>query len=468
MANIDEALKQLAQARPQLEISRSDEDVDEFSHDWWIRGTMSRRIGQTTRAEAVVRPRDTADVSALAAWAEQTKTPIVPYGLGSGVCGAIALEGRGVVIDMGAMNALLDVDETSLLATVQPGMCGADFEAALRAKGYTMGHFPQSIDLSTVGGWCATRASGQLSTLYGNIEDMLLGCEVVLPGGEVIDIPATTRSATGPDLKNLFLGSEGILGIMTKLVFRIHPLPEAETGQSFTLPDVAAGIEALRLILRAGWRPPVTRLYDAVEAGRNFQIANDDLPVLLLLSQGPKALVDVEAKAIAEIVRSQGGVAKGEEPVTSWLEHRNNVPDLHSLLEQGLVVDTIEIAAKWQNLAPLFEDVCREGNAIEEMIAMSGHVSHCYTQGANIYFTFVATEQDPNKAVALYDRAWNLTMEKTLAHGGTIAHHHGIGRVRKEWLKDELGTSHALLARLKKAIDPSGIMNPGAVLDVKD
>ena len=135
MANIEESLKQLAATRPQLGISRTEEDVDKFSHDWWIRGTMSRRIGRETRAEAVVRPRDTEDVSAIAAWAEQTKTPIVPYGLGSGVCGAIALEGRGVVIDMGAMNALLDVDETSLLATVEPGMCGADYEAALRAKG---------------------------------------------------------------------------------------------------------------------------------------------------------------------------------------------------------------------------------------------------------------------------------------------------------------------------------------------
>jgi alkyldihydroxyacetonephosphate synthase len=296
---------------------------------------------------------------------------------------------------------------------------------------------------------------------------MLLGCDVVLPGGAVVTIPAATRSSTGPDLKNLFLGSEGTLGIFTKLVFRIHPVAEATKGQSFTVPTVAAGIEALRLILRAGWRPPVTRLYDAVEAGRNFQIANDELPVLLLLSEGPETLVDAEAKAIAKIVEAQGGVVKGEEPIESWLGHRNNVPDLHELLEQGLVVDTIEIAARWQELAPLFVEVCKEGNAIEGMITMSGHVSHCYTHGANIYFTFVATEHDPQKAVTVYDRAWKLTMEKTLAHGGTIAHHHGIGRLRKDWLKNELGTSHQVLVTLKKALDPYGIMNPGALVDVE-
>ena len=464
MAGLEDALKRLAERRPGLPVSFAAEDRANFAHDWWVRGSMLRRLGRANEAGAVVRPGSTEDVSAVLDVAQATKTPVVPYGLGSGVCGAISADPSTLVLDMSEMAALLSVDENALTATVQPGMCGADYEAALRERGCTMGHFPQSIDLSTVGGWCATRAAGQLSTLYGNIEDMLLGCEVVVPGGEVLRIPAATRASTGPDLKSVFLGSEGTLGVFTELTFRIHRLPEAERGQSFTVPSVAAGIEALRRVMQAGWRPSVTRLYDAVEAGRNFQIDNDGLPVLLMMSEGPAALVDAEAQAVAAIVESEGGAAKGPEPVESWFAHRNDVPDLAQLLEQGLVVDTIEISARWRDLAPLFEDVCTAGSAIDNMIAMSGHVSHCYTQGANIYFTFVATEHDAEKAPGLYDRVWNMTMEKTLAHDGTIAHHHGIGRVRKDWLPRELGSSFALLRRLKDALDPSGIMNPGALV----
>jgi len=316
-----------------------------------------------------------------------------------------------------------------------------------------------------LGGWCSTRAAGQFSTLYGNIEDMLLGCEVAVPGGALWRLPATVRSAAGPDLKNLFLGSEGTLGVFTELTFRIHPLPERRVGQSFRLPNLATGIEILRRVMRAGWRPAVTRLYDATEAGRSFRIQCQGSPVLLFLSEGPALLVEAEAAAVAKVATDQHATVMGADPVDSWLEHRNKVPDVGALIDQGLVVDTIEVAAGWDRLAQLFEAVCLEGAAIPGMIAMSGHVSHCYTQGANIYFTFVAGESDSQRAIELYDRVWSLTMSHTRRAGGTIAHHHGIGRVRKEWLGQELGDSIELLKRLKQAIDPEGIMNPGVLLD---
>jgi alkyldihydroxyacetonephosphate synthase len=328
-----------------------------------------------------------------------------------------------------------------------------------------MGHFPQSIHLSTVGGWCATRAAGQFSTLYGNIEDMVLGCEVVIPGGDVLRLPANVRSSIGPDLKHVFIGSEGTLGVFTELTLRIHPLPEAEIGSSFRLPDMRSGIEVLRLALRAGWRPAVTRLYDATEAGRNFRMVGQGQPVLLLLSAGPKPLAEAETAALTSIAKAHGGESMGSDPVESWLEHRNQVPDIAALIEQGLVVDTIEVAAPWENLTPLFDAVCKEGAAIPGMIAMSGHVSHCYTQGANIYFTFVAAESDKSRAVALYDGVWGMTMEQTRSFSGTIAHHHGIGRVRKAWLPHELGSSFELLRKVKRTLDPDGIMNPGALFD---
>lgn len=447
------------------EIVRDPTVVAEKSHDWWTRARVAARAAARTRAAAVLRPRSTAEVQTALRWAQETRTAVVPYGLGSGVCGAIQAEAGQVVLDTAGMDRILEVNESSLTVTTQPGIRGSDFEARLQERGLTMGHFPQSIALSTVGGWCATRAAGQLSTLYGNIEDMVLGCEVVVPGGDAWRIAPTVRSSAGPDLKQVFLGSEGTLGVFTEVTFRIHPLPEKRVGAGYRLRDLASGIEILRMAMRVGWRPSVTRLYDATEAGRNFRVASDGAPVLLLLSEGPASLVDAEQAALAALAKDRGAEALGPDPVESWLDHRNQVPDIAALIDQGLVVDTIEVAASWERLGELFEEVVAEGSNIPGMIAMSGHVSHCYTQGANIYFTFVVSEQDPERGVAVYDRVWDLTMRQTRKVGGTVAHHHGIGRVRKAWLAEQLGTSMELMARLKRAIDPNGIMNPGALLD---
>lgn len=465
MSSLDDKLADLQRRASALEIVREPKELAAKSHDWWVRGRLSRRLAAASRGDAVLRPTNTAEVSATLEWAQRTSTPVVPFGLGSGVCGAIQAHGGQVVLDMSGMSDVLDLNEASLTVTAQPGLRGSEFEKILAARGYTMGHFPQSIDLSTLGGWCSTRAAGQFSTLYGNIEDMLLGCEVVVPGGAVWRLPASVRSSVGPDLKNLFLGSEGTLGVFTELTFRIHPLPEQRSGQSFRLPELRAGIEILRRAMRAGWRPAVTRLYDAIEAGRNFRVQCEGSPVLLLLSEGPAGLVDVEARAIAEIASQEGAVPLGPDPVDSWMDHRNNVPDVGALIDQGLVVDTIEVAASWDRVGELFDAVCGEGATVPGMIAMSGHVSHCYTQGANIYFTFVASEADPKQGIDLYDRVWSLTMRHTRRVGGTIAHHHGIGRVRKAWLEEELGATVDLLRRLKQAIDPQRIMNPGVLID---
>ncbi len=465
MQNNERAIEALRRGQPDLDIVTEGPLLEERGHDWWMRSLIQRRRGERQRAGAVVRPASAEQVSAVLAWAQETRTAVVPYGLGSGVCGAVVVNDDEVVVDMSRMAALIDVNDASLIATVQPGMRGSDFEEELGRRGYTMGHFPQSIALSTVGGWCATRAAGQLSTLYGNIEDMLLGCEVALPGGRLIRLPVSPRSSTGPQLRELFLGSEGTLGIFTELNLRIHPAPETTWGRCYAMPDLEKGIEAMRLALRDGWRPAVTRLYDATESDRNFQAASQGLPLLLLRTEGARARVDAEAAALNDICKSLGGMDRGSDPVDHWMENRNHVPSFDELLDGGLVVDTIEIAIGWESVGPLWKRVVDEGSAVGGMLAMSGHVSHCYTQGANIYFTFVAQQGGLDEAASIYDRVWDLTMNATHAMGGTIAHHHGIGRVRKKWLEREMGESHTLLKRLKNSIDPLGIMNPGALID---
>jgi alkyldihydroxyacetonephosphate synthase len=463
--SFDENLNKLRTAAPALEIATEGSDLTEKSHDYWIRSLMERRRdnGGPT-ASALVRPADAAEVAAVLAWADETGTPVVPYGLGSGVCGAVVAEAGQVVLDLGRMDRILDINDANLTVTVQPGMRGSDFEAELQSKGYTMGHWPQSIEMSTVGGWCATRASGQLSTLYGNIEEMLLGCEIAVPGGRLIRIPTVPRSATGPDLREVFLGNEGTLGVFTELVFRIHPKAECQIGRAFAFPELRGAIEALRLMLRQGWRPAVTRLYDAKEAGRNFAgVANEGMPVLLLMSEGTRARVEPEAAACAEIAKSCGGLDEGEEPITSWMEHRNHVPSWDDLLAQGLIADTIEVAIGWDRIGDLWEAVPKAVEGVEGVFAMTGHISHCYTQGANIYFTFVGAQQSMDQAIGQYDAVWNATLSTTHEMGGTIAHHHGIGRVRRPWLDRELGSAAEIGRTLKKVIDPNKVLNPGVL-----
>jgi alkyldihydroxyacetonephosphate synthase len=414
----------------------------------------------------VVTPESTAEVVAVLRWADERRVPVVPYGGGSGVCGGVLPDAGTVVVDMRRMAALLDLNETALSARVEAGMFGHTFEEALNGRGYTMGHWPQSVSLSTVGGWVATRAAGQFSTRYGSIEDMLLGLEAVLAGGQVVRITPTPRRSAGPDLRHLFLGAEGTLGIVTELTVKIFPTPESRKLLSFAFPDLDAGLEAIRQLVRVGWRPPVVRLYDAMESGRHFgQWQPQDQCVLILLSEGPAALAAVEAEACYAVCTGHGGEPLGEAPVRHWLAERNNVPSLLSFIERGFVLDTIEVAADWDRMHALYAEVVAALRAVPQVIVASGHTSHSYAQGTNIYFTFVAKPDDPAAAEPTYLACWRAAMEATLRAGGTICHHHGIGRLRAPWMTAEHGEAGvALLRALKRALDPHGILNPGALL----
>jgi len=450
-------------------LVHDDAAIARRARDSWVISIWREMQKASSRAACVVQPTTTEEVATILRYAAGARLPIVPFGLGSGVCGAIQPEPNAIVLDLGAMHRLLRIDEVSLLATVQPGMMGSDFEAALNDAGYSMGHFPQSIGVSSVGGWVATRAAGQFSTRYGNIEDMLVAFEAVLPSGEIVRTRPTPRGATGQDIRHLFLGAEGTTGVLTELTFQIHPQPESTRCQAIAFPSMDAGLTALRLIMRAGWRPPVLRLYDEIEATRTYADAvQTDESLLLVVTEGPESMTRTELDAVETICVQAGGRTIGAKPVEDWLGHRNTVPSFESFLEQGVIVDTIEVAVTWDRIGDLYTEVLAGMRAVPGLIVASGHSSHSYATGTNIYFTFAARPERKEEIETTYFDVWRAAMEATLATGGTVSHHHGIGRVRRDWLARELGTAYPLLGLVKNALDPLGIMNPGALLPESD
>jgi len=435
--------------------------------DWWILSQIQDRQGRGPALPlAVVEPSSAAEVARVLEICRAAGAPVVTYGGGSGVCGAIRSEAGDVVLSTAGLAGLVELDDRNLTATFGAGTNGLAAEQAAQAQGLTIGHWPQSIELATVGGLVATRSAGQLSTAYGNVEDLLLDLEVVLPDGRILRTRRTPRASAGPDLRQLFLGSEGTLGVITEVTFSLRPLPEASRGQAFHFPDLAAGVDGVRRVLRDGFRPAVVRLYDAKESGRNFA---DDCPegrcFLLLLHEGPAELVAAQLDGVAKRCAAAGADAADPAPVARWLEHRNRVPGFDVFLDQGIVLDTIEIAATWDRLVPIHRDAVAALEAVPGMLSASAHTSHAYRSGTNLYFTFLARPESAEHMEATYHACWAAVLDATGRHGGGIAHHHGIGRVRSGRLVEEVGPAGLdVLRALKRALDPDDLLNPGALL----
>ncbi len=446
-------------------LRRDEATLEAHCRDSWCRSVLRSMRGElATRPLCVVSPADTEQVANVLRYTAENHLTVVPFGGGSGVCGGVLPENGSVVVDVGRLDRILEINDHALFVRVQAGVKGDVLEARLNEVGLSMRHFPQSIALSTVGGWVATRAAGQYSTRYGNMEDLVLALEVVLPDGTPVRTRIGPRSATGPDVQ-IFLGSEGTLGIVTEVVLRVVPLPEASVGSSYSFATMHEGLEAIRRILRAGWRPPVVRLYDPPEVKRLFPAQyRDENCLLLLLTEGPATLVAAENEACREICEAAGGEAFGDDAVRHWMGERNHVPSFESLLGKGLVVDTIEVATTWDRIDDLYRDVIAALRTVPGIVVASGHSSHSYAQGTNIYFTFAAYCEDRERMEATYDACWRQAMEATLAAGGTIAHHHGVGRLRVPWMSRELEAGEVVLRRIKDALDPGGTMNPGVLL----
>jgi alkyldihydroxyacetonephosphate synthase len=435
--------------------------VAEASRDWWPLALHWSLAGMVPRlASAVVRPTTTSEVAAILAACDEARIPVTAAGGRSGVSGAAVPVHGGVVLDTTALAGIGAVDVASGVVEVRAGTFGPELELELRAEhDLTIGHFPQSFDLATVGGSVACRGAGQYSTRYGKIEDMVVGLEVVLANGTVIRTGGGPARAIGPDLNQLFTGSEGTLGIVTRVWLRAHPVPKAERRAAYSVPTFGAAVEACRTTLRRGATPAVLRLYDAQEAARGRGGNGSDC-IVLVLDEGDPAVVDATMSVVADSCAAVGATVADDQLVAEWLEHRNDTSALQDLTRKGFVVDTMEIAAPWSRLEDVFEHTRSALLAVPHAVVATCHLSHSYVDGACLYFTFAATPP-PDEIESTYVAMWDAGQRTVLASGGNLSHHHGIGINRARFAAEALGPAHGVLVALKAALDPNGILNPG-------
>lgn len=445
-------------------------DVDagsltEAGRDWWPIALHWARLGQVPALPAaVVRPTSTAEVAAVLRACDEARVPVTPAGGRSGVCGGSVPKAGGISLDLRALAGIVWAAPDDGLVAVRAGTNGASFEEALRADhGMTCGHWPQSMALASVGGWVACRGAGQLSTRYGKIEDIVAGLEVVLADGTVVRTGGRApRSAVGPDLTQLFVGSEGTLGAVTEVTLRAWPAPPHEARAAYSFDGATGfvdGLEVCRRILRRGATPAVLRLYDGREAKR-FGGGGEEA-LLLVLDEGDEGLVEAGMAVVGEEALRRG-TRHDVAAVGGWLDHRNDVSGLGTAVERGIVVDTCEVAARWSALPRIHAEAVRRFKELPGAAVISCHQSHAYPDGACLYFTF-AGFPEADERDAFYVAAWEAVTSATLEAGGALSHHHGVGLLRARHVEEAIGPALPVLALVKEVLDPNGTCNPGGL-----
>jgi len=426
---------------------------------------------------AIVMARSTAKVAEILRFADENGVNVIPR------TGATATEGGlesavadSVIIDGSPMNQIVSIDAYNMQATCQ---CGAPLQALedrVREQGLTTGHSPQSKPVAHMGGLVATRSIGQFSTLYGGIEDMVVGLEAVFPGGQVTRIKNVPRRAAGPDIRHVVIGNEGALCFITEVTVKLFPyFPENNTFLGWTLKDMKTGFEALRAVMVSGFKPSVARVYDPGDAGIHFShFAAEDDCVLLFMAEGPAGIARATAEGIATVV---AGFPECKPVEAAYIETWFNdlcwdaskiVAEDERIRQTRNVNRTTEISADWGSINDIYQAAkARIIAEIPDITMMGGHSSHSYINGANMYFNYffnvvdVGPEQETDK---YYLPIIGIICEETLKRGGSIVHHHGIGKARTPWVKDEYGSSYYILETLKHAFDPNGIMNVGTII----
>ncbi len=486
-------------------VSTDGADRSAYAHDLWPRQLLSTRgnLDRPPGPRAIVWPSRRDDLSALVGYARTHGVGLIPFGAGSGVVGGITGTRDTIAVDLKRLRTLHSVDLTAGTCVADAGILGTHLEDQLKRRGATLGHFPSSIHCSTLGGWIVTRGAGQCSGRYGKIEDMTLAMEGVLGNGEpfTLDAPRDGRA----DLRELMVGSEGLFGFVTRATMRVWPAPTDHRGRGFTFGTMREAWEAIRAMFQAGLRPAVARLYDPIDTYIFLQGATSpsthapktperpspaaewllrrvlDVPravnaladlastrvytrsLLIVIFEGDGDDPQAEALARATSICMGGGARdEGDGPVHRWLARRHAVsyrqPPTYA---RGLWVDTMEVAAPWSRLEALYDQVHA---ALSHGGLVMAHMSHAYPDGCSIYFTFAGASPDDATARETYDTTWALALRAAHAAGGTIAHHHGVGRSKRGAMALEWGAGLRWIDALRRAADPDGVLAGGPLI----
>lgn len=440
--------------------------------------------------DAVLLPGTEEDIAAILGLCVAQRIAVVPFGGGTSVVGGLDPD-RGeftavVSLDLRRLDKLLSIDEVSGEAVLQAGVTGPDAERLLAAHGFSLGHFPQSFQFATIGGFAATRSSGQDSAGYGRFDDMVRGLRAVTPAG-VLDLGRAPASAAGPDLRQLLLGSEGVFGVITAVRVRVHPVPESTRYEAWSFPDFVTGAAALRAVTQTGTGPTVLRLSDEVETGVNLatteSIGEQSVTggcLAITVFEGSAAHTESRHAETRALLTAHGGRSLGEAPARAWEHGRFGAPYLRdSLLAAGALCETLETATTWSNVPVLKAAVTEalttslsggqersDPGSTDESgtpALVMCHISHVYPTGASLYFTVVAAQR--GNPIEQWRKAKTAASEAMVRSGATITHHHAVGADHRPWMRDEIGDLGVEVLRAVKAVlDPAGILNPGKLI----
>lgn len=438
------------------QILTGPDSLIKYKHDFWPLAAMLEFMGkQTPLPPVALLPESAVEISQIVKIAGSLGINLIPYGAGSNVTGATSPRGDCCMLDLGRMNRIENLSDDDLIVTVEAGIQLKDLEQYLNSKGFTLKHFPQSYNLASIGGLIATNSVGQYSTKYGGIEAIVVNLEVVLPDGTITWLKnvLTPRSSMGPDLNHLFEGSEGTLGVITRAMLRILPICKNSWMRAFTFNSFSNGLHLLRSLMREEIIPAVARLYDETESQLRF---GQESPTLILLFEHPSSSVldSVVHEAKTQLDKASAKEV-GEEPVKKWLNQRFEFKQEMKLVQDmGAWFDTIEVATTWSNLDSMYAAFKKDIGEMEGVVTVLAHASHAYTIGACIYFT-VVFEQNEDKYWKIWDTAARLALE----HHTTLSHHHGVGLLKKKYIKAELGGAFEIVSKLKHSLDEKNVMN---------
>jgi alkyldihydroxyacetonephosphate synthase len=437
-----------------------------------------RDPGVQDAPDAVLLPGDEDEVAEILRLCGQRSIAVIPFGGGTSVVGGLdPLRGQFkavISLDLRRLNELHHLDEVSGEAELGAGVTGPDAERLLGERGFSLGHFPQSFQFATIGGFAATRSSGQDSAGYGRFNDMVRGLRAITPAG-VLDLGRAPESAAGPDLRQLLIGSEGVFGVITRVRVKVHPAPAATRYEAWSFPDFATGADGLRAVAQTGTGPTVLRLSDEAETGVNLatteNIGENSITggcLAITVFEGSEEHVESRHAETRALLKAKGGTSLGEAPARAWEHGRFNAPYLRdSLLSAGALCETLETATNWSNI-PAVKSAVTE--ALTTALAETGtpalvlcHISHVYPTGASLYFTVVAGQR--GNPIEQWRKAKTAASDAMVHTGATITHHHAVGADHRPWMRDEVGdVGVKVLQAVKATLDPAGILNPGKLI----